>query len=215
MNILDLTSKVHNNPIIEPKGLIVHTTANRNKGATALMHDKYYDNNSDRVSVHWTVDNESAVKSVPENMAAWNAGNRDYNLTYLSMEICENNVVDNKLDQATYDNAVELAADILKRHGWGIDKMIQHRDVPGREWKNCPNINLIDWDKFKEDVYDQLHWSPSEITLKAKKTLVIDEKGGREYEGFIVDGRTYAPVRAIAESAGRQVIWNGKNVVLK
>jgi N-acetylmuramoyl-L-alanine amidase CwlA len=156
MNILDRTSKVHNNPTIEPKGLIVHTTANRKKGATALMHDAYYDNNSDRVSVHWTVDNENAVQSVPVNMAAWNSGNRDYNLSYLSMEICENNVVDNKLDQATYENAVELAADILKRHGWGVDKMIQHRDVPGREWKNCPNKDLINWDRFKADVQEEL-----------------------------------------------------------
>jgi N-acetylmuramoyl-L-alanine amidase len=215
LNILDLTSKVHNNPFIEPKGLIVHTTANRRKGATALMHDEYYDNNSDRVSVHWTVDNENAVKSVNEDMAAWHAGNRDYNLSYIGMEICENNVVNNTLDDATYENAVELAADILKRHGWGIDKMIQHRDVPGREWKNCPNKDLINWDKLKKDVHDQLHWSPSDVTINAKKTTVIDEKDGREYEGFIVDGRTYAPVRSIAQSAGRQVHWNGKNVTLK
>jgi N-acetylmuramoyl-L-alanine amidase len=215
MNILDRTSKVHNNPTIEPKGLIVHTTANRKKGATALMHDAYYDNNSDRVSVQWTVDSDSAALSVPENMAAWHAGNREYNLSYIGMEICENNVVDNKLDQATYDNAVDLAADILKRHGWGVDKMIQHRDVPGREWKNCPNKDLINWDKFNKDVNDLLNWSPSEVTINAKKTTVIDEKDGSQYESFIIDGRTYAPVRSIAESAGRQVHWNGKNVILK
>jgi N-acetylmuramoyl-L-alanine amidase len=52
-----------------------------------------------------------------------------------------------------------------------------------------------------------------ELSLSAKKTTIIDD--GREYEGFIVDGRTYAPVRSIAESAGRQVDWNGKNVILK
>jgi N-acetylmuramoyl-L-alanine amidase len=156
MKILDLTSNVHDNPSIIPKGLIIHTTANRKKGATALMHDEYYDNNSDRVSVHWTVDNTHAVLSVPENMASWNAGNRDYNLSYLSMEICENNVMDNKLDQATYNNAVKLTADILKRHGWGIDKLLQHREVPGREWKNCPNKSLINWEQFKVDVQKEM-----------------------------------------------------------
>lgn len=215
MEILDLISKVHDNPIITPKGLIIHTTANRKKGATALMHDEYYDNNSDRVSVHWTVDSTHAVLSVPETMAAWNSGNRDYNLHYLSMEICENNVVDNKLDQSTYDNAVKLTADILKRHKWGVDKLVQHRDVPGREWKNCPNKDLINWEQFKKDVDDIVNPKSSEITLKAKQTVIIDKKNNREFDGYIINGHTYAPVRAIAEANDRFVHWNGKNVILK
>jgi N-acetylmuramoyl-L-alanine amidase len=153
----DLTSKQHlNNPPLSQSGLTVHTTANRDKGANAMMHDKYYDNNSDRVSVHWTVDSKEAILSVPENKAAWHAGNRDYNLTYIGMEICENNVIDNAMDPETYTNAVNLAADILHRHNWGVDKMIQHRDVPGREWKNCPNKELIEWPLFKEDVQKAL-----------------------------------------------------------
>jgi N-acetylmuramoyl-L-alanine amidase len=183
MNILDLTSKVHNNPKITPIGLTIHTTANRRDGATALMHDKYYDDNSDRVSVHWTVDNENAVQSVPENMAAWHAGNRDYNLSYIGMEICENNVVDNKLDQDTYDNAVELAAGILKRHGWGVDKLIQHRNVPGREWKDCPNKDLIDWDKFKKDVQDEL--KPKAEDWKLEGLRYLHEQGFlNDYDGW-------------------------------
>lgn len=192
MKILDLTSKIHNNPTITPKGLTVHTTANRDKGATDIMHDIYYDNNSDRVSVHWTVDSDSAALSVPETMAAWHAGNRSYNLTYLGMEICENNVVDNKLDQSTYNNAVELAADILKRHGWGVDKMIRHRDVPGREWKNCPNKDLIDWDKFKNDVQEKLKPKPSswareawEWAIKNNLTDGTNPKGELTREQFI------------------------------
>lgn len=149
----DMTSSMHfNNPVMKPKGLVVHTTANRDRGADAVMHDRYYDNNSDRVSVHWTVDNQIAVLSVPENRAAWHAGNREYNMDYIGMEICENNVSDDVLDMQTYNNAVQLAADILRRHSWGIENMIQHRDVPGREWKNCPNRTLIDWAKFKADV---------------------------------------------------------------
>jgi N-acetylmuramoyl-L-alanine amidase CwlA len=183
MNILDLTSKVHNNPKITPIGLTIHTTANRRDGATALMHDKYYDNNSDRVSVHWTVDNENAVQSVPENMAAWHSGNRDYNLSYIGMEICENNVANNKLDQATYENAVELAASILKRHGWGVDKLIQHRDVPGREWKNCPNKDLIDWDKLKADVQAELKPKVEDWKLEGLKYL-YDQELLKDYEGW-------------------------------
>lgn len=150
---VDMISGEHaTNPMMDPVGLTVHTTANRNKGATAIMHDRYYDNNSDRVSVHWTVDAIHAVQSLPEDKAAWHAGNSDYNRSYIGMEICENNVVDGKLDAATYRNAVLLAADILHRHGWGKDEMIQHREVPGREWKNCPNKELIDWPVFVADV---------------------------------------------------------------
>jgi N-acetylmuramoyl-L-alanine amidase len=52
-----------------------------------------------------------------------------------------------------------------------------------------------------------------EQALNAKKTIIIDD--ALQYEGFIIDGRTYAPVRSIAQSAGRKVIWNGKNVILK
>lgn len=171
-----ISSEHDNNSNMEPKGLTVHTTANRDKGASAIMHDRYYDNNSDRVSVHWTVDNIHAVQSVPENKAAWHAGNREYNLTYIGMEICENNVVNEKLDSATYSNAILLTADILNRHGWGIDKMIQHRDVPGREWKNCPNTNLINWDKFK-----------SEVQQKLNVAEVIEKPNTSELESLIKD----------------------------
>ncbi|GAB7387340.1 hypothetical protein BSNK01_11760 [Bacillaceae bacterium] len=205
---LDLTSPQHeNNPKLQPKGLVVHTTANRAKGANAVSHDRYYDTNSDRVSVHWTVDSEQAVLSVPEDRVAWHAGNRDYNLKYIGMEICENNVkiVNGRpeLDEATYQNAVQLAADILHRHGWGIDRMIRHCDVPGREWKNCPNRELIDWGLFKANVKREL-----ERLKNPSNEIPIYVNGKKVGCGQLIDNQTFVPIRMVGEALGATVKWD-------
>ncbi|GAB7389007.1 hypothetical protein BSNK01_28450 [Bacillaceae bacterium] len=206
---LDLTSPQHlNNPKMKPIGLVVHTTANRDKKADAIAHDRYYDNNSDRVSVHWTVDSEQAVLSVPEDRVAWHAGNRDYNLKYIGMEICENNVktVNGRpeLDEATYRNAALLAADILFRHGWGIDRMIQHCDVPGREWKNCPNKDLIDWGLFKAQVQRELERLKNPLSDQ----VPIYVNGKKIGTGRLIDGTTFVPARQVAEALGATVKWD-------
>ncbi|GAB7389282.1 hypothetical protein BSNK01_31200 [Bacillaceae bacterium] len=205
---LDLVSPQHlKNPKMKPIGLIVHTTANRDKKASAIAHDRYYDNNSDRVSVHWTVDSEQAVLSVPEDRAAWHAGNRDYNLQYIAMEICENNVktVNGRpeLDEDTYRNAVQLAADILFRHGWGTDRMLRHCDVPGREWKKCPNKDLIDWGLFKTQVQKEL-----DRLKKSGNEVSIYVNGKKIAAGRLIEGTTYVPIRMVAEALGATVKWN-------
>jgi hypothetical protein len=101
---------------------------------------------------------------------------------------------------------------LLKKFNLSYSDIVFHREHAS---KSCPGTGISkDW--FIELVKrSDPVGKVSEVTLKAKKTTVIDEKDGREYESFIIDGRTYAPVRSIAQSAGRQVHWNGKNVILK
>lgn len=158
---------------IKPKALVVHWTANRNRGANAIANRNYFENHpQNKVSAHWIVDDREAVLCVPEDEMAYHVGAQSYfararselsaypNDCTIGVEICVNADAD---FVKTYRNAVELAADILGRHGWGIDRLWRHYDVTG---KDCPRFFVADatarefgfasaaagWEKFRRDV---------------------------------------------------------------
>lgn len=52
-------------------------------------------------------------------------------------------------------------------------------------------------------------YSNIKVTVGDKNLNLVDEKGNK-VEPFIVDGRTYLPVRAISEALGKTVEWDNK-----
>lgn len=149
---------------ISPRGLVIHYTANFGKGANAQANRNYFQNISEKsriASAHYCVDDHSVILCIPEDEMAYHVGAKRYNSeatarlgkypnrTTIGIEMCVNS--DGNWDK-TYQNTVELAADILIRHGWFINDLWRHYDVTG---KNCPAMMVEDlgkWDKFKLDV---------------------------------------------------------------
>ena len=143
------------------RGVTIHNTSNWSNGANALAHANLLRNGWKDVytSWHYVVDKDYAVRCVPENEVAWTNGdgNRDGNMTTISIEICDN--ADGDIRKAT-DNAVELCADILRRNGiTNVNgHLFQHNYWTG---KDCPydirRGNPYDWGTFCNKVQQALN----------------------------------------------------------
>jgi len=143
------------NPM-SPVGILIHTTNNWRDGAGDEMHGEYIRNTSKSVSWHVTVDKDSATQHLPFNENGWHAGdgaNGHYNRNWIGLEIaCEAVNEGEPLDEATYNNAVDVTAQIMMLHGWDSpDRIAPHRKVSG---KNCPHDTLFSYDKFVKDVIE-------------------------------------------------------------
>lgn len=127
-----------------PTRIIIHNTAN---DASADNEIAYMIGNANEVSFHYAVDDNHVVQGIEENRNTWNAGdgNGVGNRQGISIEICYSKSGGAKFDKAER-NAAEFAASILKRYGWGIDKITKHQDYNG---KYCPHRTLDNgWQRF-------------------------------------------------------------------
>lgn len=128
-----------------PTRIVVHNTANN---ATAKNEVAYMKRNNEQISFHYAVDDKRIVQGIPENRNAWHSGdgnNGKGNREGIAIEICYSKSGGTKFSKAEA-NAVELIVDILKRYGWGIDKVTKHQDYNG---KYCPHRTLdLGWDRF-------------------------------------------------------------------
>ena len=71
----------------------------------------------------------------------------------IAIEICYSKSGGDKFIKAE-QNAVDLIVDILKRYGWGIDKVTKHQDYMN---KYCPHRTLdMGWDRFLNMVREKL-----------------------------------------------------------
>ena len=133
---------------IEPDSVTVHNTAN---DSTAEKEVKYMISNSNQVSFHYAVDDEEVVQGIPENRNAWHAGdgNGRGNRGSIAVEICFSKSGGDRFMKAER-NAAEFIAGILKRRGWGIDRVKKHQDWSG---KYCPHRTLdMGWQRFLDMV---------------------------------------------------------------
>ena len=125
--------------------IVVHNTAN---DATARNEISYMISNDQEVSFHYAVDDREVVQGIPENRNAWHSGDGEHgkgNREGIAIEICYSKSGGERFTQAE-KNAVDLIGDILKRYGWGVDKVTKHQDYSG---KYCPHRTLdAGWDRF-------------------------------------------------------------------
>ena len=130
---------------MNPNRIVVHNTAN---DATARNEISYMISNDKEVSFHYAVDDKEVVQGIPENRNAWHSGdgeNGKGNREGIAIEICYSKSGCDRFTQAE-KNAVELIVDILKRYGWGVDRVTKHQDYSG---KYCPHRTLdAGWDRF-------------------------------------------------------------------
>ena len=136
-----------------PKYITIHNTAN---DASANNEVSYMINNNNEVSFHYAVDNKEAVQGIPENRNAWHCGDGGSgtgNRYSIGIEICYSKSGGDRFVQAE-KNAAYLTATLLKKYGWGIDKVKKHQDWSG---KYCPHRTLdMGWTRFVNMVKAEL-----------------------------------------------------------
>ncbi len=152
-------------------GVTIHNTGNAEKTATALAHANYLRGSGKDITMSWhyVIDSTNIYRCIPENEAAWHAGDGqgDGNFKTIAIEICMN--PETNLLVAT-DNTAELTANILKRNGvFDVKNFVhQHNRWSG---KNCPQMlregKPYDWNTFLSKVNDFLNpvITPSKIFL--------------------------------------------------
>jgi len=145
-----LTINYTKNTTITPKYLVIHETANKNIGANAYAHYRYWSTNQDaKASTHFVVDTNEIYQMLELNQMAWHVGdNKGYsnitNNNSIGIEICVNQ--DGNYQKAR-ENAIKLAIQIMNELNMSIDQLKTHHDASG---KNCPTIMLANnlWDDF-------------------------------------------------------------------
>lgn len=118
-----------------PKGICIHNTAN---DASARNEISYMQSNNNEVSFHIAVDDKEAIQGLPFERNAWHAGDGGSgqgNRNYIAVEICYSKSGGSRFEAAEKRAAKEVAA-LLKKYGWGTDKIKDHRYFSG---KNCPH----------------------------------------------------------------------------
>ena len=149
----------------DKKWLVIHFTAN--DGDNATNNGKYFKNNVVKASAHYFVDDDTIVQSVAEEYVAYSVGGKKLNGTKgakyfgvctnynsISIELCDT-IKDGKynVSSKTRKKAIELAKDIVKRHGIKETHVIRHYDVTG---KNCPAYFVSDetaWEGFVDEIF--------------------------------------------------------------
>lgn len=145
-----------------PTRIVVHNTAN---DASALNEISYMTNNNNETSFHYAVDDKQIVQGIEENRNAWHAsdGNGKGNREGIAIEICYSKSGGDRFIKAE-QNAVDLIVDILKRYGWGIDKVTKHQDYTN---KYCPHRTLdMGWDRFINMIEAKLNGTKNQSTSK-------------------------------------------------
>ena len=177
-----------------PTRIVVHNTAN---DAPAENEANYMKTNNNEVSFHYVVDDIKVIQCIPENRNAWHAGdggNGKGNREGIAVEICYSKSGGAKFTKAEA-NAVELIVDILKRYGWGIDKVTKHQDYNG---KYCPHRTLdLGWERFLGMIEDKL--SPKKKTVSEVAQEVLQGKWGNgqtRKKKLIAAGYDYNAVQA-------------------
>lgn len=162
---------------MKPTRIVVHNTAN---DASAKNEVAYMVRNNNQVSFHYAVDDKEVVQGIPENRNAWHSGdggNGKGNREGIAIEICYSKSGGSKFTKAE-ENATELIVDILKRYGWGVDKVTKHQDYNG---KYCPHRTLdMGWERFLGLIEDKL--SPKKKTIQEVAQEVLQGKWGNGTE---------------------------------
>jgi N-acetylmuramoyl-L-alanine amidase CwlA len=161
---------------ITPKGVVIHWTANKSKGADAQANRNYFENHpANKVAAHYIVDDTQIIQCVPENEMAYHVGANSYttealeklsvypNDCTIGIEMCVNDGID---FTAMYCNAVRLATDITG--------------------KDCPQYFVSDDATAEYNLGDSAKqaWLDFKILVDGE----LDNRGGVKTMGHWADG---------------------------
>lgn len=153
-----------------PTRIVIHNTANDAPAANEISYMRY---NPYEISFHYAVDDVNIVQGIPENRNAWASGDGHGkgNMEGIHIEICYSKSGGAKFDKAE-KNAAEFTASLLRKYGWGIDRVTKHQDYDG---KYCPHRTLDrGWQRFLSMVkgYMTAAAKPAKSAAKTKSYLI-------------------------------------------
>ena len=182
--------------------IVIHYTGNSKD--TAISNARYFYNNQSSVqgSAHFFVDSGSVVyASVSEQKSAWHVGDGrgSYGLTNynsLGIEMATSGAY--MVSSATENVAAQLAADLLKKYGLGINSLKRHYDASR---KDCPR----GWNNaspYASQAGGEQRW----LNFKAKVQKYLNGGGG---------GSTTTELFRVFDANNKQVSsWKNKNSAL-
>ena len=183
---------------MNPEYVSVHNTAN---DASAMSEISYMLGNPYEVSFHYAVDDYRAVQGLDEHRNGWHAGdgNGTGNRKSIGVEICYSKSGGERFTKAE-QNAAKLVADILKRYGWGIDRVKKHQDWSG---KYCPHRTLdMGWTRFIQMVEAELKGEEAPVNPTTNKQVDIFYRVRTVKHGWLGEVKNYNPNDPVNGYAG-------------
>ena len=192
----------------EKTSITIHSTGNDKSKETGER--LWLDNpENDRTAAwHYCVGEGVVIQAIPEQEESWHCAKAVGNKYSISIETIETG---NRA--RVLMTAAEFVADILKRYGWGIDRLKKHRD-----WttKNCPRtmldkaliVDKMDWNWFIKTVEAFLE---GEMVEKIK--VIVDGKG-IQVDRILKDNFNYIKIRDVADMLGYNIANKGSIPIL-
>lgn len=208
----------HNRPgskLTKPLKIVLHYTANTNKGANAERNRTYYNTTSNTASTQYVVDDKQIVECMPWYEVAWAVGAKSYttfgdqlrkqidwktpNYCTVNIEMCVNCDADwNKVVK----NTVSVVVWLLFETGLSLKDVCRHFDITG---KICPAMYIDDQDwatinKYIKEEYEahKENRQPKYDYMKNKAveiladTLNVRKGPSVDYEQVVKDGKNLA-----------------------
>ncbi|WP_411680069.1 N-acetylmuramoyl-L-alanine amidase [Clostridium thailandense] len=128
--------------------IVVHDTANTDRGADAEAHYRYFNGGDRQSSAHYFVDDKEIVQLVEDYNASWHCGDGGgrYAITNhnsIGVEICVNS--DCSYEKAV-SNAVDLVKFLMQKYSISIDRVVRHYDASR---KICPqSMSDNNWERW-------------------------------------------------------------------
>lgn len=182
-----------NRPLVALKAIIIHWTANTNKGANALanrnyFNSKHYDAKGNLIyaSAHYIVDSTSIVQCLPDLEVGFHVGAKAHRYTEtahrimgssaspnnvcIGIEMCVNS--DGNFD-ITRAQTIELARMLAHKYSIPRENMLRHYDITG---KDCPRMLLDEtvWQQFVDAIYTR----PSAANLYRVNVSQLNVRAG-------------------------------------
>lgn len=188
------------------KAIIIHWTANTNKGANALANARYFNSdqyltkkNGEKVkisaSAHYVVDDKQIIRCIPDDEVGYHVGSKaGYkeiiyteigiprsarpNDYMIGIEMCVNSDSDFSV---THQNTIELTRYLLKAHNLTTANVFRHFDITG---KDCPKMMLDEeiWQQFKREINNTADNNIQTVKLRVNTaTLNVRTGSGTNY----------------------------------
>ncbi|PZX07885.1 sporulation related protein [Psychrobacillus insolitus] len=184
-----------------PTSITIHNTWN---DASAVAEVEYMQRNGNAVSFHVAIDDKHAIVAVPFSRNCWHAGDGSSltsgNRTSIGIEICYSKSAGDKYRKAEA-NAIEYTAQLLKKYGWGIDRVRFHKEWSG---KNCPHRILDEGrgDSFKKSIANRLVELNKKLVTQVSKPVAT--KTATQTKGtYRIKTGTFKNASALADAVNK------------